>query len=718
MLSNTEFNTSRTENERRDHNLQLALQLAPVVAIHPCRDKQALAKRHTKLDEDIDRAQVIRELKDACSRRGETFRMPFQIGSSRSPETIARWANEQPDFVPAIACGAGNFLLAVDCDRAKKPGDVDGLEYFQNLAADNGFDLSKVPATITQSGGMHFFFANPDRHTCAAPGFADKNIQLRGEDGYVIAPGAIRTDGKTYTAAPGHPDLIECAASPDFMVDAPQWLLDAAGSRKRSERSTQSVAINFDPDDATIKDRVKHELACRLPAELPEGVRRQSVLRAAFIAGDLGLYEDQAIEAIEQWYAERSETECPEAIDAIVRRSFNSRENAVGCSFIPNWSLAGNIGAAVDEDEVDLATTLKSSNRLTAPKTGAFKVKSFDEILAEPLANFSRPVVKGLIREGDFVVMYGPSNSGKSFLALDMAWHVAAGDAWCGRKTGNEGVLYLAFENPASIHMRLRALRVARGGSGLNLHVGSGGGTLTATVKAIATALSTLENAGRKIKLIILDTLAAAMEGDENSSADMRAFIQQCLFLTAQSGAALIAVHHTGKDSARGARGWSGLRAAADVEISIESEENGLRLARTTKRRDDGGELTFAFTLEDHDLGLDEDGEMIRKAVANCQEISAAKKQTTPKRKAPSPRGRHCLAAIRAIAEEKATVPDDESDVADYGVPVLWVEAFEAAREPYSRIEGAELTEPWKVRKQLVEGGWIRVDGDYVTLIP
>jgi len=75
---------------------------------------------------------------------------------------------------------------------------------------------------------------------------------------------------------------------------------------------------------------------------------------------------------------------------------------------------------------------------------------------------------------------------------------------------------------------------------------------------------------GTPIGLIIIDTLSRVMAGgNENSPEDMGALVRNIDRLRAETGAATILVHHSGKELARGARGHSLLRAAADTEIEM-----------------------------------------------------------------------------------------------------------------------------------------------------
>jgi hypothetical protein len=72
-------------------------------------------------------------------------------------------------------------------------------------------------------------------------------------------------------------------------------------------------------------------------------------------------------------------------------------------------------------------------------------------------------------------------------------------------------------------------------------------------------------------------------------------------------------VHHSGKDTAKGARGHSSLRAATDTEIELEVDGK-MRTANATKQRDLEPQDPFVFTLKVHELGKDEDGD----AVTTC----------------------------------------------------------------------------------------------------
>ena len=70
----------------------------------------------------------------------------------------------------------------------------------------------------------------------------------------------------------------------------------------------------------------------------------------------------------------------------------------------------------------------------------------------------------------------------------------------------------------------------------------------------------------------------------------------------------IILIHHSGKDATRGARGWSGLRAAADAEIEV-TRTGDFRAATITKMKDGSDGLRLPFKLQTLELGFDPDGE-------------------------------------------------------------------------------------------------------------
>jgi hypothetical protein len=91
----------------------------------------------------------------------------------------------------------------------------------------------------------------------------------------------------------------------------------------------------------------------------------------------------------------------------------------------------------------------------------SIQLKPFDKI--KPVLS-SRYLVKGWLDRGAFSVVYGESNVGKTFFALDLAMQVAAGKDWHGNKVKDwqscpGPVVYVAGEGGAEINNRIEAMR-------------------------------------------------------------------------------------------------------------------------------------------------------------------------------------------------------------------------------------------------------------------
>lgn len=132
------------------------------------------------------------------------------------------------------------------------------------------------------------------------------------------------------------------------------------------------------------------------------------------------------------------------------------------------------------------------------------------------------------------------------------------------------------------------------------------------------------------MSIVVLDTYAQVMiGGDENSAVDGGTAITHCKGIHRGSGAMVILIHHSGKDSTKGARGWSGLRAAADVEIEV-IRSNEHRAAKVTKLKDGEDGREYGFTLDPVMIGVDEDGEPITSCHLIHNENGAPKKAKEP----------------------------------------------------------------------------------------
>lgn len=239
-----------------------------------------------------------------------------------------------------------------------------------------------------------------------------------------------------------------------------------------------------------------------------------------------------------------------------------------------------------------------------APLAHRFLLLDRSAILALPALSWR---AKGLFPTTGIGVIFGPSSAGKSFLALDVAFHIAAGDSWFGHRTVAAPVTYVMLEGEAALRNRVKAWEKHHGR-------GVPSNFTAITQPVIITISRDVEDLGAilpKGGVVIIDTLNRAAPGvDENSSEGMGSIVSGLSQLQHITGGLVVAVHHTGKDASKGIRGHSSLHAALDAAVSVERMENS-RCWSVAKAKDGEDGRAVPFTLHVVGLGQDADGDEI-----------------------------------------------------------------------------------------------------------
>ncbi len=202
-----------------------------------------------------------------------------------------------------------------------------------------------------------------------------------------------------------------------------------------------------------------------------------------------------------------------------------------------------------------------------------------------------RPIVKGLLDREQTSLIVGETGSGKTFLALDLALHVAAGLPWFGRKVTTGPVIYIAAEAGRSIENRVAAWRVHHRLDSQNIPfaaVTSPVDLCHADAGDVDRLIATIREAGLDAPVLVnIDTVSRVLAGgNENASDDMGALVRSLDRLRDELHCHVSAVHHLGKDASRGSRGHSLLHCAVDTQCEVKRESaTGIIMATVTKQR-------------------------------------------------------------------------------------------------------------------------------------
>jgi len=129
----------------------------------------------------------------------------WQTCACSNEVTIRNWWKAFPHAVPGIELSRAG-LVVLDPDR--HPGAANGTEAFEQVIRDIG-GLPPCPLTDTPAGNHYFFTQPPGMALGNSEGALPSGINVRGIGGFIIAPGAIRSDGTTYRPREGTPLLTE-----------------------------------------------------------------------------------------------------------------------------------------------------------------------------------------------------------------------------------------------------------------------------------------------------------------------------------------------------------------------------------------------------------------------------------------------------------------------------------------------------------------------------
>lgn len=195
-------------------------------------------------------------------------------------------------------------------------------------------------------------------------------------------------------------------------------------------------------------------------------------------------------------------------------------------------------------------------------------------------------LIDGVLPKSGLVSLVAKESAYKTFAAIGMAAAVHTGTAWAGNPAERAPVLYLAAEGAGGMRRRLRAWEIANEADLADLWI------LPASVnfldsddlERLAAEIDTL---GELPRLIVVDTLARNMSGNENAAEDMGRFIAACDRLRTLTGGTVLVVHHENKLG--GYRGSTAFAGAMDT--MIEAKRDGMAVTLTCTKQKDGNEF-------------------------------------------------------------------------------------------------------------------------------
>lgn len=289
------------------------------------------------------------------------------------------------------------------------------------------------------------------------------------------------------------------------------------------------------------------------------------------------------------------------------------------------WSVLREAQAQGCPVDVDTASP-EEFEALPMPVGGRFNIRSHADFAGQ--VRSVRWIVKDFLPHAQLGVLFGESGSGKTFASYDLCAAICRGIEWNGKRVTKGRVLYVVAEGVAGFVNRIKAYCHQQGikPSDIDMDVIS---DLTPNLLEPAQITDLIKDIKKQepYDLIVMDTFAQVMPGaNENSGEDVGKALAECKRIHRHTGAMVLLVHHSGKDASKGARGWSGLRAAADVELEVLRSDE-LRSISVTKLKDGQDGANIGFKLHTVILGEDEDGDDITSCIVEYTNTGRATKE-------------------------------------------------------------------------------------------
>lgn len=488
----------------------------------------------------------------------------WQSRATNDNATIQAWENAQANLNWAVACGpSGLFVIDVD------PNGIAAWQALQEKSPELREAVAKSFTVRTPRGGFHHYFRGYGPTTASRiaegidtrGGYLDEATGKLKSIGYVVLPGSRLVDGPKTTAG-------EYQALGGDILPMSAAVLAIMPERKKGQVHglEKTPGLDQDRNVAWATDLLTNYVNEGRVSKEGAGGNNTAFQVAASIL-------DKAI----------SPARCFELIDELWNPHCQPPWE--------DWELEQIIGNAARYGEEtgkgakgfeDNASAFAAFANYEAPEelkhmpTRRQRVQWIDDYAAAVVD----PVwlLPGFVPAHGTGMLYGASGSYKSFLALDMASCVAHGHAgqWGAPPVPND-VLYLAGEGPIStakqrrpawvewqevksphrlaIFPRVPFMGDKDGWQGLKLDI---------------------EEMGMKPRLIIIDTLTRLLTGfDENSTKDASLATGFMEDLARHYECFVLAIHHTGKDESKGARGSSAFFANMDTVLSTKKKPGG-----------------------------------------------------------------------------------------------------------------------------------------------
>lgn len=499
------------------------------------------------------------------------------LEATRDTAIINGWWTENPDY--NVGCApymSGNSVL--------DPDPPLGLVTLTALEATHGV-LPKTLTITTPRGGLHLWFDGiiPSSSKKLGP-----SLDTRGAGGYVLLPPSIIAAGE-YTNNPtgGSYHVKENIE----IAPIPEWI----GQQLAEGRDRKTAATgDLDTPDAIRRLRSTLERLVAAGDVAIEGSGGDDrTFRLCCEVLDLGISVQQGLAYVgELWNPHCQPPWSEDDLRIKMENAAEYRENEAGAYAV---APAAEIFAHIVQSMPTMLDNASSERSRFYPLDLTEQASQ-----AEP-----EWLIPALIPSKGAIVIYGKPKSFKSFLALDLALGISAGEETFGFTPKSAAVVYAAGEGEANIARKhVPAWRIAK-----NRHDDFPFYVVPRVPRVIFgeetnELVEQIKGRGIKPAVVVIDTMARSIGGlEENSAKDVGVFVAACDYIREQLDCAVIVVHHSGKDGAKGSRGSNALEGAFDTVLEVKRHEKSSAVALYVRDQRSAQEREEPYTFEGKRVG-------------------------------------------------------------------------------------------------------------------
>lgn len=199
--------------------------------------------------------------------------------------------------------------------------------------------------------------------------------------------------------------------------------------------------------------------------------------------------------------------------------------------------------------------------------------------------------VQNIISKGGLTMIAAPPGERKTWIAQDIALHVAMGTPFLGAFNTMKGnVLYIDEENGIHrIHRRFGLLGAGRGVTEYpdNINIIAFENLKLDTTDGYVIFKTLVDHF--KAQLVVIDSIVRFMEGNENDATDVRKIFDNIKRIIDETECSFLLLHHTRKDDRQGLggiRGSGDFAGMCNVVVSMGSKEPHVMRMEIIKNRD------------------------------------------------------------------------------------------------------------------------------------